>query len=132
MNTPGSGRTMLSDWQAVETHPDWSHDGNKIVFTSDTGNAISNPNGDQEIYVMNAGESDALRITDNVGDDYQPKWSPDGTKIAFESQRDGNREIYVMNADGSGSTRLTDNAGNDRHLSWRPAAAPAPTGTRTV
>ena len=34
-------------------------------------------------------------------DDFEPAWSPDGTKIAFASNRDGNHEIYVMNADGT-------------------------------
>ena len=76
MNTDGSGRTMLTDWQAVETHPDWSHDGNKIVFTSDTGNAISNPNGDQEICVMNADGSGQIRLTDDSGYDWHPSWGP--------------------------------------------------------
>lgn len=38
-----------------------------------------------------------------------PSWSPDGSKIAFSSDRDGNYEIYVMNAhDGSNVIRLTD------------------------
>ena len=36
--------------------------------------------------------------------DWRPTWSPDGSKIAFASERDGNYEIYVMNADGSNST----------------------------
>ena len=76
MNTDGSGRTMLPDWQAVETHPDWSHDGNKVVFTSDTGNAISNPNGDQKIYVMNADGSGQTRLADNSGYDWHPSWGP--------------------------------------------------------
>jgi len=40
-----------------------------------------------------------------------PCFSPDGTKIAFESYRDGDFEIYVMNADGSNQTRLTNNGG---------------------
>ncbi len=35
-------------------------------------------------------------------------WSPDGTRIAFESERDGDAEVYIMNADGSGLTRITD------------------------
>ena len=50
-----------------------------------------------------------------------PVWSPDGTKIAFQSNRDGNFEIYVMNADGSGQTRLTTNEANDVHPDWSPS-----------
>ncbi|HWC74330.1 MAG TPA: Ig-like domain-containing protein, partial [Gemmatimonadales bacterium] len=45
-----------------------------------------------------------------------PAFSPDGSRIAFVSQRDGNPEIYVMNADGSGITRLT----NDPQADGRP------------
>jgi Tol biopolymer transport system component len=48
------------------------------------------------------------------------KWSPDGTQIAFESDRDGDSEIYVMNADGSNVRQLTDNDTTERHPNWRP------------
>ena len=44
---------------------------------------------------------------------YLPTWSPDGTKLAFTSNRDGNPEIYVMNRDGSGLRRLTNNPAID-------------------
>lgn len=46
--------------------------------------------------------------------------SPDGTKIAFSSDRDGNFQIYVMNADGSAPTRLTDNTAHDGAPAWSP------------
>jgi len=50
--------------------------------------------------------------------DGEPAWSPDGTKIAFVSQRDGNDQIYVMNADGSGQTRLTHDTASDLTPAW--------------
>jgi TolB protein len=51
-------------------------------------------------------------------DDRHPVWSPDGTQIALESNRDGNWEIYVMRADGSGAKNISDNPAADRHPSW--------------
>ena len=39
--------------------------------------------------------------TKGVGQNWLPVFSPDGTRIAFTSNRDGNSEIYVMNRDGS-------------------------------
>ena len=62
----------------------------------------------------------AARLTDNDARDSFPAWSPDGRRIAFDSDRDGNSEIYVMNADGSGVTRLTDNDAIDSFPTWSP------------
>ncbi len=47
-------------------------------------------------------------------------WSPDGRRIAFDSERDGNSEIYVVNSDGGGLRRLTRNAGPDLAPAWSP------------
>ena len=49
-----------------------------------------------------------------------PAWSPDGTRMAFNSSSDGNEDIYVMNADGSGQTRLTNNPAEDFFSAWSP------------
>ena len=58
--------------------------------------------------------------TDNPVLDRYADWSPDGTKIAFTSQRDGNLEIWVMDADGSNQTRLTNNVYPDEDAAWSP------------
>ena len=58
---------------------------------------------------MNSDGSNQVRLTDDPEADSGADWSPDGTRIAFTSERDGNREIYVMDADGSNLIRVTDN-----------------------
>lgn len=49
-----------------------------------------------------------------------PALSPDGTRVAFATERDGNPEIYVIHADGSNLTRLTDNEATDVMPAWSP------------
>ncbi|NIR36917.1 MAG: hypothetical protein GWN79_09475, partial [Actinobacteria bacterium] len=56
------------------------------------------PAGD--LYLMNADGTGVVRLTTDPSGDFDPDWSPDGSRIAFWSRRDGNPEIYVMNADG--------------------------------
>ena len=75
-----------------EMGPYWSSDGTRITF-------ISNRDGNNEIYVMDADGSNQTRLTNDLGQDNRPSWSPDGTKIAFASARDGNSEIYVIDVE---------------------------------
>ena len=60
---------------------------------------------------MNADGTGQTRLTNSPGNDFDPAFSPNGSKIAFTSYRDGNAEIYVMNANGTGQTNLTNSAG---------------------
>ncbi|MFC1552886.1 DUF5050 domain-containing protein [Candidatus Latescibacterota bacterium] len=80
----------------------------------------SSRNGKSDIYVMNADGSNRVNITNNPYYDFEPSWSPDGSKIAFSSSRDGNTEIYVMNADGSEQTNITNDPHSDLEPSWSP------------
>jgi TolB protein len=48
------------------------------------------------------------------------RWSPDGTRILFTSNRDGNLEVYRMNCDGSNPVRMTDNPLQDCCAQWSP------------
>ena len=66
----------------------------------------------------NADGSAQTNLTNNPARDEYPAWSPDGSKIAFQSNRDGGPRIYVMNADGSGQTKLTNQG--DEYPAWSP------------
>ena len=61
-----------------------------------------------------------IKLTNSYSDNWFPSWSPDGSRLAFESNRDGNGEIYVMDVDGQNQTRLTDNDYRDWFPSWSP------------
>jgi len=65
--------------------------------------------------------AEVINLTNNKARDKEPSWSPDGTKIIFDSDRDGNAEIYIMNADGSGQVNITNNPeAKDLSSSWSP------------
>jgi Tol biopolymer transport system component/DNA-binding winged helix-turn-helix (wHTH) protein len=67
-----------------------------------------------------ASTGNAHRLTDAPATDKDPVWSPDGSRIAFASNRDGTYELYVMRADGSHAERLTRNDDNDERPTWSP------------
>jgi tricorn protease len=60
-----------------------------------------------DIYIANHKTGLSQRLTDHIGFEAFPKFSPDGEKIAFSAEYNGSRQIYVMNADGSGLKQLT-------------------------
>jgi len=86
-----------------------------IVFASNAGLMVVNPDG-----------TGLRRLTRDGG--IKPSWSPDGTKVAFESAPEhcdpdflACSEIWVVNADGSGERRLTDEATRNEDPDWSPA-----------
>ena len=87
----------------------------RIVFHSDR-------DGNFEIYVMGADGSNPINLTNHPAVDKFPAWSPDGEKIAWQSDRDpgGDHEIYVMDADGSNPINLTNDARYDAAPAWSP------------
>ena len=68
---------------------------------------------------MDADGGNVRQLTDS-GEDSNPAWSPDGTRIAFQSYRDGDWDIYVMGTDGGNVQQLTDDPYRDREPAWSP------------
>jgi Tol biopolymer transport system component len=76
------------------------------------------PESTSHIFVTRGGE--LVQVTDSDGSELAPAWSPDHSRIAFQSNRDGNWEIYVANADGTDVRRLTNDDAKDGEPSWTP------------
>ncbi|MCP9490498.1 MAG: hypothetical protein MSC31_11570 [Solirubrobacteraceae bacterium MAG38_C4-C5] len=126
IGSDGSNPVRLTTSGANEDRStNWSPDGTKIVFHSTRDAATSGGNvppgaNPFEIYIMNADGSDQVRLTDNIFQDSFPQFSPDGSRIAFTTNRDGDFEIYTMNPDGTDPRRVTTSLGEDAHPTWSP------------
>ncbi len=92
-----------------------------LVFHSDLAGP-DNPQGRSRIYTLNLATGAMVPITRGRDHrDENPRWSPDGTRIAFKSnQGNGAYDIYVMNAEGGNIVRVTDHAANDHDPAWMP------------
>lgn len=61
---------------------------------------------------------EATRLTVHEAYEASPRWSPDGTAIAFGGNRFGNNDIFVIPSGGGKSTRITYHSGNDGLYDW--------------
>lgn len=107
---------------AIDDDPDWSPDGQTIVYTSHSATDDPVNSASAEIYVIDAtGTGGPTRLTDNTEEERAPAWSPDGKRIVFSCRRNGpDFEICVMNANGTGQAQLTENNVPDLTASWSP------------
>lgn len=80
-------------------------------------------NVSSHLYIRNADGSVVGPLVGQDGDGFHdgaPAWSPDGTKVAFHSDRAGNYDIWVIDVHGSGLTRLTSADDNEGFPVWKP------------
>jgi dipeptidyl aminopeptidase/acylaminoacyl peptidase len=132
MNADGTDQRPLTQGDGViNAQPDWSPDGTRLAFISNRTTA-QNADGNLEIFVMDADGSSVLQVTNTVSrfdtfppafNQYEPAWSPDGSRIAFEAVREaGTNEILTIVPDGSGEVQLTDES--DRANKFAPEWSP--------
>jgi TolB protein len=86
-----------TSWKA---RPDWSPDGRRVVYASSLGRAW------HQLWVMTAEGGDVFPLTYGEFDATSPRFSPDGTRIAFVSNEGGNPSLAVLTIPGGDRRRV--------------------------
>lgn len=117
VNVDGTGEALVyAEREGYVGVQDWSQDGSELLLSID-----HTAGGQLDTYTIKSDGSGLRQLTREQGDDSGARWSPDGDKIVFWSDRAGGG-VYTMNADGSGVTRiLRDTLDLDiARLAWSP------------
>jgi serine/threonine protein kinase/Tol biopolymer transport system component len=101
---PGKGRTagppaLVFEGSRSLRGCDVSPDGASIVFRTAAPQ--------EDLYLIRADGRDLRQLTDDPARDRAPRWSPDGRRILFSSNRSGKYEAWTIRPDGSGLTQVT-------------------------
>jgi serine/threonine protein kinase len=94
--------------------PDVSPDGSMVV--------LNNFTGQEDIFVVRADGSELRKLTDDAAKDRGPRWSPDGKRIVFYSDRSGRYELWMIEPDGSNLRQISKTT-SDRSV-WFPEFSP--------
>lgn len=130
INSNGTGRKQLTFLGGTIVDPVWAPTGDKIAFSFK-----KDKDDFWQLYTMNWDGSGVTKISTNNQKNYEhPDWSPDGTKIVFDSKQEDStnkgystHDVYIVNSDGSNEFLLTkdpkspnDDNTDDQTPNWSP------------
>lgn len=105
---------LVGNFPGMTIAPRFSPDGQKVVMS------LLQDDGSANIYTMDLRSRTTTRLTSSQAIDTSASYSPDGSKIVFESDRGGRQQIYVMGADGSNPQRVSFGNGSYSTPVWSP------------
>ena len=73
-----------------------------------------------DVWLVSKQGGTAVRLTASPGEESFPRFSPDGSKVAFSASYDGNVDVFVIPSAGGEPVRLTDHPMADRVIGWTP------------
>jgi len=115
-NITGTAEFRLTHMSGNNEAPDWSPDGGTIIFDSDYSD-LGSVSASIYLAAMNADGTNPRKLLTLVE---SPRFSTDGTQIAFTSRRTGRWQVFVTDNDGSGLRQLTDDTFDARYPTWSP------------
>ena len=119
VNINGGNLHQLTDPALDSTHPNWSPDSKRIVFTMQpTVGGVQT----EDVAAINPDGTGLTQLTFNPpgkGISFQPCYSPDGTKILFvHGPSTGDRDLFTMSPDGTGTAQVTKTASRENEPEW--------------
>jgi dipeptidyl aminopeptidase/acylaminoacyl peptidase len=103
----------------LASDPQISPDGKRIVYSRQSAD-VSSDRRVSNLWIINFDGSEHRPLTTGTHYDSSPRWSPDGTRIAFLSDRDGKTQLYVRWMDSGQIAKLTDLENAPSGVSWSP------------
>ncbi len=103
--------------EKIASDPVWVTEGSMWVESCDPSPdgawlACASAGRQEDLFLIRPDGSGRRQLTDDLNKDRIPRWSPDGERIAFYTDRSGGYEIWLINRDGSGLRQLTDTPGD--------------------